>query len=178
MDQIEKESKQVKSISIWNVPPVDYYNENYEKGNIYNYAMDKCYLRIDRREPEKMFEEELQDNNNIIWWYKNGSDKSVYFAIPYIHPSDGRLHSFYPDYIVLFQNGKTGIFDTKAGFTVESAETAAKSNALQEYILDQTNNGKLLLGGIVNAKKSGLFVYEGLKYNPDTRDPNWHRLEL
>ena len=174
----EKQAKQVKRETVWDVPVIDYYNELNEQIDSKNYAMEQCYLKRSRREPEKLFEELLLKSKNITWWYKNGEAKEMYFAIPYVHPTDGGLHSFYPDYIILFKSGELGIYDTKSGFTAESEETVAKSDALQNYIKAKGGSVKKMVGGIVVTKPSGTFVFEGLHYTSDTSGKGWRRLEI
>lgn len=172
----EKQAKQSKRENAWDVPVIDYFNELYEKVSNKFYVMDNCYLLIDRPETEKEFEKELEKSSNIEWWYKNGTDKEAYFAVPYINPKDGGYHSFYPDYIVLYKNGEIGVYDTKSGFTAESEETAAKSNALQAYIKNQQENK--VKGGIVVIKPSGIYIFSGDKYSSDTESKGWNRLDL
>ncbi len=172
----EKEAKQAKKDVLWDVPTIEYFNELNERVEDKNYSMTPCYLRTARRQPEKDFEEILRENKDVIWWYKNGTNKETYLAITYVHPQDGLLHSFYPDFIVHYKNGLTGIYDTKSGFTAESDETEAKSNALQKYIQD--NKNKKVIGGIVVSKASGIFVFEGSKYDKNTTGKDWQRLKI
>lgn len=172
----EKEARQTKREYSWDVPPIDYFNELYEKASCPNYVIDECFLLKERPSTEKNFEKELCGSKQVKWWYKNRTDKETYFAIPYIHPTDNAWHSFYPDYIVAYEDGSIGIYDTKAGFTSELKETAAKSNALQKYIT--ANKDKKLKGGIVVGKTSGLFVFADNNYVPKTDDKGWLRLEI
>lgn len=173
----EKEARQTKREYSWDVPAIDYYNELYEEVSYPNYAMDKCYLQKDRpTTTEAPFEELLGQSDQVKWWYKNGTEKETYFAIPYIHPRDDAWHSFYPDYIVCYQDGSIGIYDTKSGITSEIGETTAKSNALQKYIA--SHKDKKLKGGIVVGKTSGLFVFAHNDYVPKTDDKGWTRLSI
>lgn len=172
----DKEVKQARRDVVWDVPAVEYFNELNEKAGVVNYAMTPCYLRTTRRQPEKDFEEILMKSDKVQWWYKNGVSKEIYLSIAYIHPNDNVSHSFYPDFIVHYKDGTTGIYDTKAGFTAESEETGAKSNSLQEYI--NANKEKHLIGGIVVSKPSGVFVFEGREYRKDTTAQGWQRLAL
>ena len=176
VDKKEKEAKQTKRDIVWDVPSIEYFNELHEKVDSKNFALTPCYLKDSRRQPEKDFEELLNESKSILWWYKNGVSKEVYFAILYTHPLDGLLHSFYPDYVVAFKNKEIGIYDTKSGFTAESDETASKSNALQQYLLQ--NKSRKLKGGIIVSKPAGMFVYEGAKYNKKTTDKNWNRVKF
>ncbi len=172
----EKEAKQAKKDVSWDVPVIEYFNELNERVDDKNYSLSPCYLRTARRQPEKDFEEMLRNSKDIVWWYKNGTNKESYFAIPYIHPQDGLQHSFYPDFIVHYKDGTTGIYDTKSGFTAESDETEAKSDALQSYI--KSNKGKKVSGGIVVSKASGVFVFEGDKYDKNTTSAGWMRIKI
>ena len=172
----EKQAKQRKKDTLWDVPLIEYFNELHEKVDAKNFALKPCYIRTSRRIPEKDFEAMINKSHAVAWWYKNGTSKEMYFAIPYIHPNDGLPHSFYPDFIIHFKDGTTGIYDTKSGFTAESDETAAKSDALQAYVKKNASMG--LTGGIVVTKTSGAFVYEGEKYNKDTTSEGWRRIKL
>ena len=49
-----------------------------------------------------------------------------------IEKEDGT--TFQPDFLILFKNGKVGIFDTKAGKGFNENDNEDKSNALQQYI--------------------------------------------
>jgi hypothetical protein len=148
----------------------------HEKADVPNYALTPCYLRTSRRQPEKDFEAVLQNSSKVKWWYKNGTNKEMYFAIPYTDPLEKVARSFYPDFIVHFVDGTTGIYDTKAGFTAESEETAVKSDELQEYI--KKHKDKKLTGGIVVSKPSGMFVFTGSRYNKETTAEGWNRIDL
>lgn len=170
----DKEAKQARKNVIWDVPEIEYFNDMNDKSDIANYAMTPCFLQTARRQPERDFEEVLKVSEKVEWWYKNGVSKELYFAIPYIHPKDNVSHAFYPDFIVYFKDGITGIYDTKAGFTADSEETGSKSNALQEYIKKNSN----VKGGIVVTKPSGMFVFDEVKYNSDTSAQGWKRLTL
>lgn len=159
----------------WDVPVVDYFNENYESVSVANYIMMPCYLGKKRSRPEQEFEKLLNKSDAISWWYKNRESKETYFAISYNDPDSGVLRSFYPDYIVQFKDGLIGIYDTKSGMTATSAETAAKADALQAYI---RADKKRLRGGIVIFDKTGSFVFSGEEYDSDLQTKGWQRLEI
>jgi len=159
----------------WELPAVDYFNENYEQIDIEKCVMAPCYLGKKRSRPEQVFEKLLSGSDIISWWYKNREAKETYFAIPYNDPVSSSTRSFYPDYIVQFKDGSVGIYDTKSGMTAISAETAAKSDALQAYIGADRNR---LHGGIVVFDKTGSFVYTGEGYDFDLHAKGWQRLEL
>ncbi|MFQ5688199.1 MAG: hypothetical protein ACE5GV_16235 [Candidatus Scalindua sp.] len=69
-----------------------------------------CYLKIDSS-VEKDFIEFLESKKDQVkWWWQNG-DEHMYlnFGIKYNNKS-----TFQPDFLVLFNDGRLGIFDTKA----------------------------------------------------------------
>jgi type III restriction enzyme len=170
----EQNAKQKKKEYIWDVPVVDYYNENSEAVNTSNYALETCYLDKKRSKPEIAFEEMLNESNNIEWWYKNGVSKETYFAIPYTD-KDGFERAFYPDFILKKKDGSVGIIDTKSGFTAESEDARLKSNALQEYIF---KHKKLkLFGGLMIPEKTGLKMFVGKDYTSDSKDTDWIEID-
>jgi type III restriction enzyme len=172
----EIQAKERKKVYEWDVPNIDYYNENYERVSLANHVMNPCYLSKVRSGQEKEFEKILSESDQVTWWYKNGESKEMYFAIAYVHPDDDLEHAFYPDYIVQKKDGSVGIFDTKSGFTAQSAETAAKSDALQQYIKE--NKSKNLFGGIVEFDKTGGHVFTGAEYTHDKSNEHWKILDL
>ena len=64
---------------------------------------------------------------------------------------NGVKRGFYVDFVIMMKDGRIGLFDTKSGFTAESARE--KAEALVRYIKDQNkkSNNKLW-GGIVTFK--------------------------
>ena len=162
----------------WDVPIVEYFNENYELKEASKYILDKCYLDSNRPETEKRFEELLEKSNKVLWWYKNGVNKESYFAIVYPDPNTTIQRSFYPDYIVKFEDGSIGIYDTKSGFTAESEETKAKSNALQGFIKGLVTSSFPTKGGIVQMTNTGFYIFEEIDYVPFSLDSKWKRLDF
>lgn len=174
----EIKDKQKTKESIWNVPLIDYFNELYERVSAQRYALDSCYLLASRTEPEKAFEAVIDKSDRVKWWIKNGVSREEYFSILYTNPIDKLKHAFYPDYIVLFSDGAVGIYETKAGITLTSPDTAAKSDMLQKYILEMSKKSRQIKGGIVAKTPSGLFLCTGAKFNPDPTKKDWERLEV
>ncbi|QQR51995.1 DEAD/DEAH box helicase family protein [bacterium] len=165
---------------IFVLPEVDTFGENYELLPNKHYALDECYLRKDRSEPEKYLEKALEDSNKVEWWYKNGESQQQYFAIPYKTTDEEtklvKIASFYPDYVVKYNDGSLGIYDTKSGRTVTELSTHDKSNALQEYIKLQNADGKFVKGGILNKRPDGLYVYTEASYDPNLK--KWTRFNV
>ena len=132
-----------------------------------------CYLQNDRSEIEQLFEVYLENQHSkIVWWYKNGVNKKTYFGIKY-EDENRYVHTFYPDYIVQFINGRTGIFDTKDGITAKDA--TYKAEALQKYIETENNEGKNLFGGIIIIDNNQFRLNEAdiYRYNPKELGDDW-----
>lgn len=178
VDRKEKQGKQQRKETDWNVPEVDYFGENYETVTSPNSAMvyalepAKTLLNKKRSTQEASFEKLLMGSKDVTWWYKNGEAKETYFAVSYTDPDTGYDRSFYPDYIVQFKNGDIGIYDTKSGITRTSKETGAKSDSLQKYI----SKNKRVVGGIVSESSAGWYVFSDSEYSNDLKE--WKRFEI
>jgi len=158
----------------FDIPETDYFNENISEKveRVPHYAMKPCYLDKNRSEPEKTFENFIEENGDkVIWWWKNGENKNDYFGIKYL--IDNEIHTFYPDYLIQFKDKKIGIFETKDQNDSEGTTvTKAKAEALQQYIKEQ--KGRSLYGGIVVKKSNQLLFNDLSKYNWDkTRGNDW-----
>ena len=68
---------------------------------------------------------------------------AINFGIKY-----GIKSTFQPDFLIMFKDGRLGIFDTKASGERED-DNKAKGEALQKYILEENKKGKNLVGGLV-----------------------------
>jgi type III restriction enzyme len=155
----EKKAKEDTEHKIENfeITEADYFNKDVDE-EIKSYSkhlLQPCFLSKNRSTPEKNFEKYLESLNNINWWYKNGEMRRDYFGIRYEYKNE--VHTFYPDYIVEFSDGKIGIFETKdEEDRDEDTYTQAKNEALQKYIEKENKNRKSqkLLGGIVFLKNN------------------------
>ncbi len=98
-------------------------------------------------EPERLFIELLANSKKVKWWFKNGESELKYFSILY-KDELGIERAFYVDFIVQFEDGSIGLFDTKSGITAKEAKY--KAEALAQYISQVNKNRKrnLILGGI------------------------------
>lgn len=149
---------------------------DYEK-----YVYKPCYLNVARSTPEKNFENFLAENDDkIVWWWKNGENKQDYFGVKYEYPA-GVVHTFYPDYLVQFSDRRLGIFETKdMGDREGGTFTKAKAEKLQEYIEEQ--KGQKLFGGIVIEKSDGWKINQKSVYDWSKCERNdwsdWDKLKF
>jgi type III restriction enzyme len=173
-------SKKTTTHSTFSLPETDMFGDNYELAQTNKYAYSQCYLRKDRSEPEKYFEQMLEDSGKVEWWFKNGEAQQQYFALSYQTVDEEtrltKLANFYPDYIVRYTDGNTGIYDTKAGRTVTEQATHDKSDALQAYIASENSNDANLSGGILNKRNDGIYLFTGAKYTPEL--DKWQRFTV
>lgn len=173
-------SRKSTTQTTFSLPDVDLFGDNYEQVSVDKCPYDQCYLRLDRSEPERYFEQLLDDSGNVDWWYKNGEVQQQYFALSYQTKDEEtgltKLLNFFPDYIVRYNDGSVGIYDTKSGRTVTEQPTYDKSDALQSYISEQNKLGTKLRGGILNKRSEGIFVYSQPKYSPSLDE--WERLTI
>ena len=138
--KVKKEEEFIRKDD-WEVPEVIGYGSNYAKEQKQKSVMQPFYRRNDSTGIEREFIADLEKSSKVKWWFKNGDHGSMYFAVPY--EESGKKHLFYVDFVVLLENGKIMLYDTKDGFTLESAQEKAKG--LVDYICEQKNIG----GGIV-----------------------------
>ena len=146
--------------------PELFYNEYAdEKVRMKKYAYNPCYLNIDRSAPEKKFEEFLDDNSlKIDWWWKNGENKLDYFGIKYEYQN--YIHTFYPDYLLRFKDGRIAILEVKEVNDREGhTSTKAKAEALQKFIKKLSN--KKLFGGVVIERNDSWLINDKPKYDWD-----------
>lgn len=127
----------------WEIAEEKYFNPRYEKYEYNKSLYEPCYLSFDS-ETEEGFIDYLSNKDNVVWWWQNGSEHmAVNFGIKY-----GIKSTFQPDFLVMFNDGRLGIFDTKASGERED-DNKIKAEALQSYILDENKSGKNLIGGLV-----------------------------
>lgn len=128
----------------WEIAEEKYFNPKYEKYKYKNSLYEPCYLSFDSN-IEKEFTEYLDlHGEKISWWWQNGSEHmAINFGIKY-----GIKSTFQPDFLVMFNDGRLGIFDTKASGERED-DNKVKGEALQQYILEENKKGKNLVGGLV-----------------------------
>ncbi|MDO4979050.1 MAG: DEAD/DEAH box helicase family protein [Candidatus Saccharibacteria bacterium] len=138
------------------IPERDEFSDNSESiTTIRNVYVDYYRSKNAPTTTEVPFEEYLDHSHGVSWWYKNGDKGEKYFAVEYWELDEKALShraAFYPDYIVKFKDGTTGVFDTKSGFTSENKNAKQKANALQDYLRKHAD--LCLWGGIVRPAKN------------------------
>lgn len=83
------------------LPDKDEFGDNYELIGTNKYAFNKCFVRRERSQAERKFEQICEKNLDIDWWYKNGEQMKQYFAIEYVDYNERNREirrAFYLDY--------------------------------------------------------------------------------
>jgi type III restriction enzyme len=169
--EIAKRGEENEQFYDFDVSGESFYNQHTDEVvKAKNYVYEPCYLNVDRTGPEQEFEKFLEDktnSKNIIWWWKNGENKNDYFGIRYEYPK-GIIHTFYPDYLVQFADGRIGIFETKDQRDQDgNSFTKAKAEMLQVYIKERNKKGEKLFGGIVIKANAIWRINQKAVYNWD-----------
>jgi len=117
-------------------------------------VMDKCYIRdYSGKRNEIEFIKYIDGRKDyVFWWFKNGDSGKDAYSLKYFNVRDQKDSLFFPDWIIKFMNGKTGIFDTKAGTTLN---TQGRASALGKKIIEL---GDDYIGGIVRFA-NGIWEY-------------------
>ncbi|WP_423909798.1 DEAD/DEAH box helicase [Candidatus Spongiihabitans sp.] len=171
----EEINKKIEEIEEWNnawdiAKSRNLNPHSYKK---FDYALSlytPCYLNIDSG-VETDFIKYLENKKAAVkWWWQNGNEHmSLNFGIKY-----NRKSTFQPDFIVLFENGKLGIFDTKASGNRED-DNKLKGEALQKYITEEKKN---IFGGLIVKEGQHFRINEKKIYSSFQEKPNdWVYLE-
>ncbi len=101
--------------------------ENFSK-NIYKGYGSNNWVQTSK--PEKAFEEWLERNEKVKWWYRSKDRGDKYFSVAYGQKKEG----FFPDYIFIGIDGITYVVETKGGNRQNiDSYSEAKFKAIREW---------------------------------------------
>jgi type III restriction enzyme len=132
--------------------------------SLYKSPQDKqVYLNFDSG-IEKEFVDFFEKNKDkILWWWQNGNEHmALNFGIKY-----GEDSTFQPDFLVMFKDGRLGIYDTKsAGY--QEDDNKIKAEALQKYIKEENKRKEeeMLVGGLVIKAGDHFKINSDFEYEP------------
>lgn len=177
--ETQKREAELQKDTKWEVPQIiNFGGDSVELSSKYS-VMQPFYYDAEWK-TEEAFIKFLERSSNISWWFKNGDRDKTYFAVSY--EENGEQKPFYVDFIIMFNDGTIGLFDTKSGRTIKDGRE--KSDGLQKYIENQNAAGKKLIGGLVTNTNttdySGRWIVykgSGVELNPEDFS-NWETLEL
>lgn len=171
------EKRELQPVPKWEVPVIISHNSRYSKEEKTRTIMKPFYTKKPS-EPEKQFTELLDNSKKAKWWFKNGEGEMKYFAVMYKDES-GFERGFYVDFIVQFDDGSIGLFDTKGGRTAETSDAGPRAEGLQKYIKEQNKKGKKLWGGIVINVNGSWRYNDSEVYTYDEKNlENWKSLQI
>ncbi|MDP6642169.1 MAG: DEAD/DEAH box helicase family protein [Candidatus Nanoarchaeia archaeon] len=144
-------------------------------------VLDKFYLKNEEgKDNEEDFMKYIDSKEDkISWWFKNGDYGKEYYAIKYWNTKEEAWRLFFPDWIILFKDGKIGIFDTKKGDTAlpqGRGHTKDKAKYLQ---MKMEKLGKNFVGGIAVKENNVWYYHEGKDYDyyPGRLNKDWKKFE-
>jgi len=139
--EVNRKSERAKRVETIQVPrDTIFFTDQFEEMKVKKSALSPFYIEKDYKgeDNEKEFIKFLEENKDILWWYKNGDSGSEYFSLSYYNLDENKEKLFYPDWIVQTKT-KTWIIDTKKGSTAEIPDTKYKAEALQEWLKGKKN---------------------------------------
>lgn len=144
----------------WEIPFSRNYNpENSMKIDSTLSVLQPFYLPLNGNKKANQLEIDfikyIEKNKEYIeWFWKNGDEHmESNFGIK---KEDG--YAFQPDFIILFKNGRIGIFDTK-DIQHNSEDNIDKSNAIYKYVSEERFKGRNIVGGLVIKDQYNNFRY-------------------
>jgi len=177
----KKKEQEEREAPIFTIQSEYGYTEDYEEIPQKLCALDCFYVLKDYKGKtnETKFKDYIDSKDQEIdWWFKNGDYGRLHYAIKYFNSEEQKEELFYPDWIILFKDGRVGIFDTKDGDTAKSQETKDKARALAKKIreLDQ-----IYFGGIAVFENGVWYYNDSLNYEYSKgnigSDKNWSLLD-
>ncbi len=174
LEEWHKKQKE-KEAPIFKVSDLQYqYTEDYVEVTQNNCVMDICYLRdYAGRQNEDRFVNYIDPKTDSVrWWLKNGDSGKDAYSLQYFNKTKQKDSLFYPDWIIQFESGKVGIFDTKAG---QSLNTEGRAKGLGEKLEEIGGN---YVGGIARFA-NGIWEYcDSADYDDETPSTNeWKPME-
>lgn len=145
--------------------------------NVYSGYTNGFVSKVTRSRSERLFENYCEDKhkNDIKWIYKNGDTGDQYFSVVYYN-GFGEQSLFYPDYIIMKQDGALWIIETKGGETNGNDnniddQIGNKFNALKRYSEQYNVNW-----GFVRDRDTKLLI-KNTKFTESLQDEHWIELE-
>ena len=157
------------------IPSEIYFNHfTHEEVLMQKSILQPCFLEKSRSNPERKFEEFLESNKDIAWWWKNGVSTREYFGIRYEYPAD-IVHTFYPDYLVKHIDGTIGIYEVKSVTDPDGIDTStAKAEALYKFVKSNSSKKRRLVGGFVIPKSRDILFHNKEVYDwAKTENGDW-----
>lgn len=163
----------------WEIPVSKNYNpKTYMRYNLELSLYQPLYVRVMDNGNPNILETDFLDYVNskkeyVDWIWQNGQEHmETNFGI---QKADG--YTFQPDFIIKFKDGRIGIFDTKGAGDRED-DNLEKATTLRKYIVEETNKGRNLIGGLVIKSGSQFRFNQKDEYTPySDNNEDWEYFE-
>ncbi len=126
--------------------------------------------------PERMFEHYCEKKTDVKWFYKNGDAGQQYFSIAYQNGFD-KERLFFPDYIVMKDNGEVWLIETKGG---ESSGHTKNIDSQVENKFRELKRYSEKYGvkwGFVRDRQEKLYINNSEYAEEMEGNPNWVKIE-
>lgn len=172
-----KDNKQIlEQESNWDIPECLSYFSDVTEVKVCKSIM-KPFFTKKLSKPEKEFINYIETSSEVDWWYRNGDQDNIHFAIPYGKKDNQK--PFYVDFIVCRKNGKLGFVDTKSGWTIDDAKSSGKIEGLRDYIQqDQSYSGGIIANTKADCTGSWKIFKKNSKLLKKDDFSNWDDLDF
>lgn len=166
----------------WKLPREDFYKylPNETEVSVYHKNVYKDYdtsmtSSNFRSLSEQLLENYLEQNDGVLWFYKNGDKGQQYLSILYGN-GIGKEYLFYPDYIVKMKNGDTWILETKGGEYQGVSKNIDRQVENKFTAFEAYAKRNKVQWGFVRDKDTRLFI-NNTKYTEEMGNDKWIELK-
>lgn len=142
--------------------------------------------KTSNRSPEEIMASYLDNNERVLFWYKNIERQSDAFCVAYDNRGGTEKNdNFYPDFIVLDSDNRLWILETKGGENADiDKKTPEKYIAIKHYLKAYENKilseGKVsgITFSVVRPVGDTLKIFVGEHYKKDLSHSEWEDLKI
>lgn len=137
--------------------------------------------KTSNKSPEEKMADYLDENDNILFWYKNIERQPDAFCVAYDNRGGTEKNdNFYPDFIIMDKNYKLWVLETKGGENSDiDKKTPEKYIGIQHYL--KTHKSEILSNeiitdvvfSIVRPVGETLKIFLGEQYKKDLSHSEW-----
>jgi type III restriction enzyme len=156
------------------------FTDDFEELKVSKNVYERFYNRkkYKGKDNEEDFIKFLEVQENILWWHKQNDSGKENFAIEYFDSQEQKERLFYPDFLIMTNDNKLFVVDTKKGDTAKSIETKDKAETLQKWIKENQKNYDFeIIGGIVIFEHPSWKINQNEKYEYSNIS-GWKKIEF
>lgn len=171
----------------YTIPPIVSFGKSNTKSKKYLYTISPLTCKNpSNKSPEDKMADYLDENENVVFWYKNIERQPDAFCIAYDNRGGTEKNdNFYPDFIVLDKKNKLWILETKGGENADiDKKTPEKYIGIQHYL--KANKSEIISNeiitdvvfSIVRPVGDTLKIFLGEHYKKDLSHSEWIDLTI